>query len=47
MLVDREGQWFRVLAARYGMERGRLRDGGRRWSSWWREIVRIRDGGSG
>jgi hypothetical protein len=40
--------WFRVLAARYGMERGRLRDGGRRESSWWREIVRLRDrvGGS-
>ncbi|GAU42012.1 hypothetical protein TSUD_236790 [Trifolium subterraneum] len=45
MLVDREGLWFRVLAARYGMERGRLRDGGRRGSAWWREIVRIREGG--
>ncbi|CAJ2657308.1 unnamed protein product [Trifolium pratense] len=46
MLVDREGLWFRVLAARYGIEGGRLRDGGRRGSSWWREIARIRDGGS-
>ncbi|GAU39751.1 hypothetical protein TSUD_219940 [Trifolium subterraneum] len=36
MLVDREGMWFRVLAARYGMERGRLRD---------REIAGIREGG--
>ncbi|CAJ2667239.1 unnamed protein product [Trifolium pratense] len=44
MLVDREGLWFRVLAARYGVERGRLRDGGRRGSLWWREIVSIRDG---
>ncbi|CAJ2652040.1 unnamed protein product [Trifolium pratense] len=44
MLVDREGLWFRVLAARYGVERGRLRDGGRRGSMWWREIVSIRDG---
>ncbi|PNX70048.1 receptor-like kinase, partial [Trifolium pratense] len=24
MLVDREGMWFRVLTARYGVERGRL-----------------------
>ncbi|GAU41139.1 hypothetical protein TSUD_288280 [Trifolium subterraneum] len=44
MLVDREGLWFRVLIARYGIERGRLREGGRSGSSWWREIVRIRDG---
>ncbi|MCI94148.1 hypothetical protein A2U01_0115446, partial [Trifolium medium] len=28
MLVDREGMWCRVLAARYGIERGwRIRDG--------------------
>ncbi|GAU40914.1 hypothetical protein TSUD_297200 [Trifolium subterraneum] len=47
MLVDREGLWFRVLAARYGMERGSLRAGGRRRSSWWREIASIRDGGGG
>ncbi|PNX90647.1 DNA-directed RNA polymerase, partial [Trifolium pratense] len=44
MLVDSGGLWFRVLAARYGVERGRLRDGGRRGSLWWREIVRIREG---
>ncbi|CAJ2678808.1 unnamed protein product [Trifolium pratense] len=44
MLVDREGLWFRVLAARYGVEGGRLRVGGRRGSVWWREIARIRDG---
>ncbi|GAU11649.1 hypothetical protein TSUD_334620 [Trifolium subterraneum] len=47
MLVDREGLWYRVLVARYGVERGRLRDGGRRESSWWREITRIRDNGGG
>ncbi|GAU10927.1 hypothetical protein TSUD_426970, partial [Trifolium subterraneum] len=47
MLVDREGLWFRVLAARYGVEGGRLRDGGRGGSSWWREIARIREGGEG
>ncbi|GAU36561.1 hypothetical protein TSUD_277670 [Trifolium subterraneum] len=44
MLVDREELWFRVLTARYGIERGRLREGGRSESSWGREIVRIRDG---
>ncbi|MCH91367.1 receptor-like kinase, partial [Trifolium medium] len=41
MLVGRGGLWFRVLAARYGME------GGRNGSSWWREIVKIRDGVGG
>ncbi|MCI04539.1 cysteine-rich receptor-like protein kinase, partial [Trifolium medium] len=30
--------------ARYGVERGRVREGGRNGSSWWREIARIRDG---
>ncbi|GAU49075.1 hypothetical protein TSUD_25340 [Trifolium subterraneum] len=43
ILVDREGLWFRVLTTRYGIERGCLREGGS-GSSWWREIVRIRDG---
>ncbi|GAU34960.1 hypothetical protein TSUD_312910 [Trifolium subterraneum] len=43
MLVDKEGLWFRVLVARYGLERGRLREGGERGSSWWREIAKIRD----
>jgi hypothetical protein len=44
MLVDRRGLWFRVLAARYGVYQGRLRGGGRRGSSWWREMESIRDG---
>jgi hypothetical protein len=43
--VDREGLWFRVLVARYGVEGGTLRDGGRRGSPWWKEIMRIRKGG--
>ncbi|PNX84634.1 ribonuclease H [Trifolium pratense] len=45
MLMDREGLWFRVLVARYGVERGRLRGGGLRGSAWWRELERIWDGG--
>ncbi|GAU47968.1 hypothetical protein TSUD_280270 [Trifolium subterraneum] len=44
MLVDREGLWYRVLVARYEEERGRIRDGGRRGSMWWREIACIREG---
>ncbi|XP_045797575.1 uncharacterized protein LOC123891718 [Trifolium pratense] len=44
MLVDREGLWFRVLVARYGLEGGSLREGGQRGSVWWRELVRIREG---
>ncbi|GAU47626.1 hypothetical protein TSUD_281040 [Trifolium subterraneum] len=43
MVVDRGGMWFRVLTARYGVERGRLREGWRNGSAWWREIARIRD----
>jgi hypothetical protein len=39
--------WFRVLTARFGVERDRLRDGGRRGSPWWMEIARIRDGVGG
>jgi hypothetical protein len=45
MLVDRGGFWYRVLAARYGEEAGRLEVGGRSVSYWWREVARIRDGG--
>lgn len=44
MLVDRGGFWYRVLASRYGEKAGRLVVGGRSGSSWWREIVKIRDG---
>ncbi|GAU46008.1 hypothetical protein TSUD_401300 [Trifolium subterraneum] len=45
MLVDREGLWFRVLVARYGVERGRLCAEGTRGSLWWMKVARIRDGG--
>jgi len=42
-LVDRDGLWFKVLSSRYGEERGRIREGARLGSAWWREIVKIRD----
>ncbi|MCI76102.1 hypothetical protein A2U01_0097371, partial [Trifolium medium] len=45
MLVDRDELWFRVLVARYGMEGGRICEGGRRGSAWWREVARIKAGG--
>jgi len=34
--------WFRVLAARYGVEEGRLLEGGREASMWWRDIAAMR-----
>ncbi|GAU21182.1 hypothetical protein TSUD_10990 [Trifolium subterraneum] len=40
---DKSGLWYRVLRARYGEEAGRLVMGDRRGSSWWREILKIRD----
>ncbi|MCI58641.1 cysteine-rich receptor-like protein kinase, partial [Trifolium medium] len=36
--------WYRVLVARYGEMAGRLADGGRSGSVWWREVAKIRDG---
>jgi hypothetical protein len=36
-----------VLTARYGVEDYRLEDGGRSYSSWWRELVKIWDGVGG
>jgi len=43
-VTNRDGLWFILLAARYGLEGGRLQAGGREESVWWREIVRIYDG---
>ncbi|MCH85231.1 hypothetical protein A2U01_0006075, partial [Trifolium medium] len=33
----------KMLDAIYGVERGRLREGGLRGSAWWRELGHIRD----
>ena len=44
MLVDKEGLWYRVLQAKYGEEGGRLKEGGRESSVWWRMISVIRFG---
>jgi hypothetical protein len=40
MLVEKEGLWYRVLKARYGEDGGRVQDGGRNASSWWRMMCR-------
>jgi len=38
MLVERDSLWFKVLLARYGLADGRLRDGRRLASTWWRDL---------
>ncbi|AES72012.1 transmembrane protein, putative [Medicago truncatula] len=40
-LVDRDSLWYRVLSARYGEEDGRLCQGGRDGSLWWRDIYQL------
>jgi len=42
MLVDKESLWYRVLKSRYGEEGGRLKDGDRESSVWWRMMTGIR-----
>jgi len=40
--------WYRVLRARYGEVGGRIQEGGRDSSMWWRTICHVREGvGSG
>ena len=36
--------WFRVLVARYGVEGGRVKDGGQDMSVWWRDVATLRRG---
>ncbi|XP_024634416.1 uncharacterized protein [Medicago truncatula] len=45
MLVEKDSLWFRVLAARNGLENGRLRVGGRDSSLWWRNVASLRSNG--
>jgi len=44
MLVDKQGLWYQVLKARYREEGGRLKEGGRESSVWWRMLLAIRSG---
>jgi len=39
--VDQDSLWFKVLVAKYGQENGRVKEGGRRGSSWWKEVADI------
>jgi len=36
--------WYKVLVARYGEVRGRLSEGGKDGSTWWKDLVGIRNG---
>ena len=42
--MDKKGLWFKVLSYHYGEDSGWFIEGGRDGSSWWREVVQIRDG---
>jgi len=44
MQMEKEGLWYRVLKARYGEEGGRIREGGRQASIWWKTVRHIREG---
>ncbi|RHN60029.1 putative RNA-directed DNA polymerase [Medicago truncatula] len=45
VLTERDSLWFRVLAARNGVEGGYLCSGGRNESVWWRSIGALRSEG--
>jgi hypothetical protein len=45
MLVKREGLWFKILIAKYGMEDGRILGGCSKVSRWWRDLNCVRGGG--
>jgi len=41
LLVDNSSLWFRMLSSRYGMEKGRNKEGGREASAWRRDIYAL------
>jgi len=44
LLTEKGGLWYRVLKARYGEVGGRIREGGRDSSVWWKMLCRICEG---
>jgi len=44
MMTEKERLWYRVLKAHYGEEGGRIREGGRQSSVWWKTVCHIREG---
>jgi len=44
MMSKKEGLWYRVLKTWYGEVGGRLQEGGRNTSSWWRMLSRVWEG---
>jgi len=47
MCVDRGSIWYKVLVAWYGEVGGRLNEGGRYNSLWWKELVGVVCRGTG
>jgi len=41
--MEKEGLWYLVLKARYGEVGGRIREGGRHDSVWWKTVCRVRE----
>jgi len=41
MLSEKDGLWYRVLKARYREVGGRVREGGRHDSLWWRSVCSV------
>lgn len=39
--VDKEGLWYCVLKSMYGEVGGRLQEGGRHCSYWWRTVCNV------
>jgi hypothetical protein len=44
LYVNQDCLWFKVLVAKYGLEDGKPREGGRLASVWWRDLWMIREG---
>ena len=42
--MDKDGLWFKFLSSRYREDNDCLKEGGRRGSAWWPEIVKIQEG---
>jgi hypothetical protein len=44
MREGREGLWFKVLVAKYGVEDGFVSGGGLKASVWWKDLASVKEG---
>jgi hypothetical protein len=44
MLVKREGLWFKVSIAKYGVDGGFILGGGNKALVWWEDLVKVKKG---